>query len=73
MIAVIAPATAPAIKAHTKTINTGWFELNITAVTAPPKVNEPSVVISGILNIRIEIKIPIASDENPNPSSTAVK
>jgi hypothetical protein len=51
---VKAPAKAPATNT-TGIINTGeQVEIKI-AVTAPPRVNEPSVVISGILNIRMDI------------------
>jgi hypothetical protein len=43
------------------------------AVNAPPSVKDPSVVISGMLKIFIEIKIPIANAENPRPSRRAVR
>ena len=60
---VILPAMAPeSITAGKATQNEISWGNNI-AVMAAPKVKLPSVVMSGILNIFIEMKIPSAISE----------
>lgn len=67
------PAHAPNRKTTGNDNQALYPLLSITAVTAPPKVKLPSVVISGMLKILIEMKIPIDKEANPNPRSTADK
>ena len=73
MIPVKAPANAPAKKAIGNARNGSCPSAIRTAATTPPKVKLPSVVISGILNMRMEIKMPIASEANPSPSMIALR
>ena len=73
MMPVKIPAIKPATNASGKVSRGDIPDERLTAVTTPPNVKLPSVVISGMLNILNEIKIPIASAEKPSPSKIAVR
>src|SRR2546425_127059 len=70
---VIAPATAPDKNEISRMAGKENCCRRRTAVTAPPRVKLPSVVISGMLKIRMDIKMPSASEAKPRPRRMAVR